>query len=59
MDEEPSRIVRVNATHIGLALPAGPHRVALTHQAAGLGAGLGLLALGALALTAQALRSRR
>jgi hypothetical protein len=59
VDEKPARIVRVNATHLGMALSAGPHRVALTHQPVGFGAGLCMGALGALALATYALRSRR
>jgi hypothetical protein len=59
VDEKPSRIVRVNATHMGMALSAGPHRVVLTHRPPGLLAGLGLGALGALALASFALRARR
>jgi hypothetical protein len=59
VDDRPQHLLRVNATHLGLLLTAGPHRVALNHQAAGLGLGLGLLALGAAALVTAALRSRR
>jgi hypothetical protein len=58
VDESPVRILRVNATHMGLGLSAGPHRIALVHRAVGLRGGLALAALGALALTGYALRQR-
>jgi hypothetical protein len=59
VDERPTRIVRVNATHLGMALPPGPHRVALAHRPVGFRAGLALAGLGALALSTFALRGRR
>ena len=59
VDEGPARILRVNETHIGMALSAGPHRVALAHHASGFRAGLALAGLGGLGLAAFALRSRR
>jgi hypothetical protein len=59
VDGAPSRILRVNATHLGLALSAGAHRVSLSHHAVGFGLGIGLLGLGVLGLVLQGLRSRR
>jgi hypothetical protein len=59
LDDSPARILRVNATHLGLALSAGPHRVAFTHRPVGFRAGLATGALGALALASYALRRRR
>ncbi len=59
VDDQPARILRVNATHLGLVLTAGPHRVALSHRPLGFRLGMGLLALGAAALVARELRSRR
>ena len=58
VDNEPVRALRVNATHLGMALPAGPHRVTLTHRTVGFRAGLALGALGALGLATFVLRSR-
>jgi len=59
VDESPARILRVNAIHMGVGLPPGPHHIALAHHVVGLRAGLGLGILGALALGAHALRPRR
>jgi hypothetical protein len=59
VDDVKVRILRVNSTHLGMALPKGPHRIALTHRAVGFRAGLALGALGALALLTFVLRSRR
>ncbi len=59
VDDQPVRALRVNATHLGMALPRGPHRVTLTHRTVGFRAGLALGVLGALALLTFVLRSRR
>jgi uncharacterized membrane protein YfhO len=59
VDDSPTRILRVNATLLGLALSAGPHRIVLTHRTTGFGAGLAAGALGGVALAAFALRRRR
>ncbi|HEY6553027.1 MAG TPA: YfhO family protein, partial [Vicinamibacteria bacterium] len=59
VDDVKVRLLRVNSTHLGMALPAGPHRVVLTHRTAGFRAGLAFGVLGALALLTNVLRSRR
>jgi uncharacterized membrane protein YfhO len=50
VDGRPAPVLRVNGDRIGIVLPDGTHRVALTHRARGLAAGLGLAALAAAAL---------
>ena len=50
VDGRPARVLRVNGDRVGIVLPEGTHRVGLTHRARGLGAGLALAALAAVAL---------
>ena len=59
VDEEPVRVFRVNATHLGLVLSAGAHRVALAYHARGLLEGTSLAGLAAAALVGQRLWRRR
>jgi hypothetical protein len=50
VDGRPAPALRVNGDRVGIVLPEGTHRVGLTHRARGLGAGLALAALAAVAL---------
>jgi hypothetical protein len=50
VDGRPAPVLRVNGDRMGLVLTEGTHRVVLTHRARGLGAGLALAALAAVAL---------
>jgi hypothetical protein len=57
LDDAPTRVLRVNADRIGVVLPEGTHRVALTHRARGFAAGVVIAALAALALVLGSLRA--
>jgi hypothetical protein len=59
VDGRPARVLRVNGDRMGVVLEAGMHRVALTHHARGLAAGLVFAALGALGLAVAAASGRR
>jgi hypothetical protein len=58
VDERPVPVLRVNHMAMALALPAGVHRVELTHHPRGLGAGVALLGVGALLLAVETSRWR-
>jgi hypothetical protein len=58
VDDRLTRVFRVNATHLGLVLEAGTHRVRFAHRAQGLREGLVLAGLGGLGLLGLALKER-
>ncbi len=57
LDDAPTRVLRVNADRIGVVMPEGTHRVALTHRARGFAAGVVIAALAAAALVLGSLRA--